>query len=86
MVNRLPTLFRILGYVLYFWSNEGQEPIHIHIGKGMPSHNDTKVWIEPLVHLAHNKGKIPPKDLNRLLQFISLNKELIMEEWNHHFS
>ena len=85
-MNLLPTLFKIWGYILYFWSNEGQEPIHIHIAKGIPKHNDTKVWLEPIVHLAHNKGQIPSKDLKRLLQFIAQNKDMIIEEWNQHWA
>ncbi len=85
-VNPLPTLFKLWGYLIYFWSNEGQEPIHVHIAKGTPKHNDTKVWVGPIVRLAHNKGDIPAKDLRRLLRFIAQNKEEIAEEWNRHFS
>ena len=82
----LPTLFKLWGYLIYFWSNEGMEPIHVHITKGVPKHSDTKVWIGPIVHLAHNKGQIPDKDLRRLLRFIAQNKEMIIEEWNQHWS
>ncbi|WP_423806022.1 DUF4160 domain-containing protein, partial [Phascolarctobacterium succinatutens] len=27
----MPNLFIILGYKVYFWSNENDEPIHVHI-------------------------------------------------------
>ncbi|MCM1221500.1 MAG: DUF4160 domain-containing protein [Lachnospiraceae bacterium] len=30
-----------MGYVFYFWSNDGSEPIHIHVAKGRPSENGT---------------------------------------------
>ena len=41
----MPTYLRIRGYRVYFWTNESDEPIHFHICKGNPSHDDTKVWI-----------------------------------------
>ncbi|MFR9196976.1 DUF4160 domain-containing protein [Blautia hydrogenotrophica] len=33
-------------YWIYFWTNESKplEPIHVHIAKGSPTANSTKVW------------------------------------------
>ena len=31
---RLPKLFTVSGYTVYFWSNENGEPIHVHVSKG----------------------------------------------------
>ena len=28
---RLPKLFMVSGYTVYFWSNENGEPIHVHL-------------------------------------------------------
>ncbi len=28
------SLLDFMGYVFYFWSNERNEPIHIHVSKG----------------------------------------------------
>ncbi len=41
----MPNLFTILGYKVYFWSNENDEPIHVHISKGIPSKNAAKIWL-----------------------------------------
>ena len=41
----LPSIFSTGGYVVFFWSNEGNEPIHVHIAKGQPAANSTKVWL-----------------------------------------
>jgi hypothetical protein len=30
---QMPEVFRKLGYVFFFYSNEGQEPMHIHVRK-----------------------------------------------------
>ena len=27
----VPSLFKIGGYTVYFWSNENNEPIHVHV-------------------------------------------------------
>lgn len=34
---RLPKLFMVSGYTVYFWSNENGEPIHVHVAKGKPT-------------------------------------------------
>lgn len=41
----MPVYLRTLGYKIYFWSNEKDEPIYFHITKGNPSENDTKIWV-----------------------------------------
>lgn len=35
----------VSGYKVYFWSNENNEPIHVHIAKGKPTSNGTKIWL-----------------------------------------
>ncbi|MCI8392998.1 MAG: DUF4160 domain-containing protein [Clostridia bacterium] len=48
---------------MFFWSNEKLEPIHVHISKGTPSANSTKIWITKSGGriVANNKSKIPEK-------------------------
>ena len=43
----MPQIFRVAGYLVYFWSNENEplEPVHVHITDGVPAANATKVWI-----------------------------------------
>lgn len=64
----MPIYIRTLGYKVYFWSNENNEPIHFHITKGNPSENDTKVWVlsNGSFKIAHNKSQISSKDLSRI--------------------
>lgn len=62
----MPQVFVILGYIVYFWSNENDEPIYVHVCKGSPQKDATKVWItEDGSVLEHNKSKIPKKDLKK---------------------
>ena len=44
-VCKLPSLFLVGGYRVFFWSNENGEPIHVHVCKGVPSPNATKLWL-----------------------------------------
>ena len=41
----MPKLFTVSGYTVYFWSNENGEPIHVHVSKGKPTPNATKIWL-----------------------------------------
>jgi len=41
----MPEVFRFEGYVVFFYANEGQEPIHVHVRK---AGGFAKFWIEPL--------------------------------------
>lgn len=83
----MPQVFVILGYIVYFWSNENDEPIHVHVCKGSPQKDATKVWItEDGPVLEHNKSKMPKKDLKRILAWIAMNDELIIKKWQFHFS
>ncbi|MCL2859180.1 MAG: DUF4160 domain-containing protein [Oscillospiraceae bacterium] len=44
-VLKVPSIFSFLGYKIYFWSNENYEPIHVHVSKGDPYSNSTKIWL-----------------------------------------
>lgn len=69
----MPSLFRIGEYIIYFWSNENGEPIHVHISKGRPTANATKVWLTSRggCVLAHNKSQIPERILRNLMDVIA---------------
>ena len=83
----MPSLFRIGGYLVFFWSNENNEPIHVHIVKGKPSPNTTKVWLTRAGQciVANNSSKIPQNDLNELLDVISAQFFMICQKWKEHF-
>lgn len=84
----MPTLFEIYGYKIYFWSNEGNEPVHVHISKGKQTADATKIWLPPESNpvLVHNNSQIPQKDLKRLLKSLALNREIIIARWYDYFN
>ena len=76
----MPTLFEIYGYRVFFWSNEGNEPVHVHVCKDAPTADATKIWLPPDSNpvLAHNNSHIPNKELNRILKQIAYNRNDII--------
>lgn len=85
----MPQIFKIGGYVIYFWLNENKplEPIHIHASKGIPSENATKIWLTKTGRtlLCHNNSKIPAKQLRIIMETVSARHEEIEEKWKNYF-
>lgn len=77
----MPTVLLIKGYRFFFFSNERNEPIHIHVEK---AENYAKFWIEPLF-VAANYG-FTSKELREISIIIEKNESYIKEKWNEHFS
>ncbi len=79
----MPNIVELMGYKVYFWANENHEPIHVHISKGRPTKNSTKIWLTKTggCVVANNKSRIPERDLNILLEAISLYYFQIIAKW-----
>ena len=86
-VSTLPNLFTVCGYKIFFWPDDGSEPIHVHIAKGKPTPNATKIWLTRAggCIVANNYGKIADNELNELTEFISAQFFLICNAWKEHF-
>ena len=87
-VCKLPSLFLIGGYRVFFWSNANGEPIHVHVCKGVPSPNATKLWLtrEGGCIVASNGSKIPQATLNELVDIVSAQFFLICAKWKEFFA
>jgi hypothetical protein len=77
----MPTVLMIDGYRFFFFSNERNEPIHIHIEK---AGKYAKFWIDP-VFVAFNYD-FTSKELREISEIIDRNENLIRDKWNEHFS
>lgn len=55
----------------------------MHISKGKPTENATKVWLTKVgtCILANNSSKIPNSELNRILDVITINYFRIVSKW-----
>lgn len=79
----MPTVFNYKGYKFYFWANENNEPIHIHVSQGNPGSNSTKFWIlkNDRAELAFSNGEFGSKELKDIAKYVENNISLIKEAW-----
>ena len=81
----MPQVFKIAGYTVYFWINENDplEPVHVHIAKGVPSPNATKIWITKngKCLLCNNNSKILDKQLRVFMQIIEARSKSVLDLW-----
>jgi Domain of unknown function (DUF4160) len=78
----VPTVLRVDGYRFFFYSNEGNEPPHIHVQK---AEKYAKFWLVPTVQVAESIG-YNSKELQRVLDIIMEYLDLLREAWNEHFT
>lgn len=80
----MPTVIFLLGWRLFFYANEGSEPIHIHAEKG---DMECKFWLLPNEFeikeaFAFNLTPAAKKEVRKI---IYQNFETIVEAWNIFF-
>ncbi len=76
----MPTVLRWNGYRFFFYSNEGQEPPHIHVIKGG---GEAKIWLEDLrTQYAHG---FSPRDLRGILSKVEDERKMFMDAWKVYF-
>lgn len=73
--------------MVFFWSNEEGEPIHVHIAIRKISPNATKVWLTRGggCILADNRSRIPSVELNKIMDVIGDSHSIICDEWKEFF-
>ena len=77
----MPTVLRIGKFRFYFFSNEREEPQHIHV---KAAENEAKFWLNP-TELASNYG-FSSRELNEIESLVKQNETVFLEAWNEHFS
>ncbi len=81
----MPTILLIAGWRLYFWSNELNEPVHIHAEKGDMECN---YWldIENFDLQAALEFNLTPQSRREIKKNIYENFDYILAEWNKYFN
>jgi hypothetical protein len=64
----------------HFYSDERQEPAHIHV---RTPEGECKFWLEPTIRLARNRGVRPP-DLRRIEQLVFEHYDLLRKAFDEH--
>lgn len=76
----MPTVLRISGYRFFFYSNENEEPRHIHVQRERML---AKFWLQP-VALASSSG-FAAHELKKLVGLVAEHQETFVEAWNEFF-
>lgn len=76
----MPTVLRIKGYRIGFFSADGDEPPHVHADKGG---NQAKFWLEPL-QLAKNAG-FSRSELGEIYDLLREHRQELLMKWNEYF-
>src|SRR5438132_9758800 len=74
--------FCVVGrFRFFFFSNEGNEPPHIHVKAGA---DEAKFWLQP-VQLAANYG-FNGRELNQIRRIVGEHSDEFVEAWNENFN
>lgn len=76
----MPTLFVIDGHRFFFFSNEGHEPMHVHVEK---AEQYAKFWLRP-VSVAYSY-KFNGAEVNRLAKVVEARRDAIESKWRDYF-
>lgn len=77
----MPTILLTQGFRFFFFSQEGNEPPHIHV-----EHGDkvAKYWLNP-VGLSSSTD-FRSHELKKVRMLVIENRHLFLEKWNEYFS
>ena len=76
----MPTLLMKNGFRFFFYSQEGNEPPHVHVQYGRAT---AKFWLNP-VNLASVQG-MKVKDMSSASKLVKEHEKLFKEKWNEYF-
>jgi hypothetical protein len=75
----MPSVLRVGRFRFFFFSNEGNEPPHIHV---KAAEDEAKFWLEP-ISLAANYG-FHSRDLSEIERLIQDHQVELLEAWHEH--
>ena len=76
----MPTVLRIKGYRIGFYSADWDEPPHVHVNKDA---NSAKFWLQP-VQLARDAG-FSRHELNEIHDILTTHQQQLLQSWNEYF-
>lgn len=75
----MPTVLRIGRFRFHFYSDESDEPAHIHVRS---AEGECKLWLDP-VTLARNRG-IPRHDLREVERLVFEHQQFLIDKYHEH--
>ena len=76
----MPTVLRWGPDRAFFYSNEGDEPAHVHVRAGG---KEAKFWLHDLT-IAINTG-FPAHELGDIIQHLRAHRAQLLAAWNDYF-
>lgn len=73
----MPTVLRIGAFRFHFYSDEGEEPAHIHVDTG---DGECKFWLDPVV-LAKSVN-VSPMDVRKIERLVFEHRNFLMEKYH----
>jgi hypothetical protein len=77
----MPTVLLVRAFRFFFYSNENNEPIHVHVTKG---NADGKIWLEPGVEIVYMHG-FTNAEQRDIMEIILVNLEQFKNKWHEYF-
>jgi hypothetical protein len=73
----MPTVLRLGSFRFHFYSDEGNEPPHIHVAT---PDGECKFWLDP-IRLARNKG-VSPATLREIEKLVFEHQTLLKRKYD----
>lgn len=76
----MPTVLRHGPYRFYFYSNDADEPVHVHVER---DGDVAKFWVDPV--RVQRSGGFARAEILRITRLLQEHREQIMEAWDGFF-
>lgn len=77
----MPTILLLNGFRFFFYSNEGNEPAHVHVTKADAY---GKIWLEPGIAVAYLHGFNGGEE-RQVMEITTQNAEMFKSKWYEYF-
>lgn len=78
----MPTVLTIEGFRFFFFSDEGNEPCHIHVKKGGAR---GKLWLEPELDEDYYYG-FTEQEKRKIRKITEEKQHYFIDKWNEYFN
>ena len=73
----MPTVLQIGSFRFHFYSDEGVEPVHIHVDTGS---GECKFWLDPV--LLARSINVAPVEVRKIERLVFENRTFLMEKYH----
>jgi hypothetical protein len=78
----MPTVLLYKGYRFFFYSNENNEPEHIHVKKAAA---EGKLWLTPVLAIAYLHGFTPAEE-REIWEVCTNHSNQFKQKWDEYFT